>query len=67
MGTGHTSGFVVATPCFLDGRPLGLFSCTSHLIDIGGTNTSVDSTDVFTEGPYIPMLKVVDGGWQMPH
>lgn len=62
MGTGHTSDFVVTTPCFKDSKLVGLFSCTSHLVDIGGMNTTVDATDVFMEGLYIPMLKVVEGG-----
>lgn len=62
MGTGHTSDFVVTTPCFHKGRMIGLFSCTSHLIDIGGMNASTELTDVFMEGLYIPMLKIVDQG-----
>src|SRR5256885_5830540 len=36
MGTGHLNDFVVTTPCFHDGRLIALFSCTSHLMDIGG-------------------------------
>src|SRR5210317_1330695 len=31
MGTGHLNDFVLTTPCFLDGRLVALFSCTSHL------------------------------------
>ena len=62
MGTGHLNDFVITTPCFLDGRLVGLFSCTSHLIDIGGIGFGPDATDVFMEGLYIPMLKLIDAG-----
>jgi N-methylhydantoinase B len=62
MGTGHLNDFVVTTPCFKDGRLVALFSCTSHLMDIGGIGFGPDATDVFMEGLYIPMLKLIDQG-----
>src|SRR5450631_671400 len=62
MGTGHLNDFVVTTPCFKDGRLVALFSCTSHLMDIGGIGFGPDATDVFMEGLYIPMLKLMDQG-----
>jgi N-methylhydantoinase B len=62
MGTGHLNDFVVTTPCFKDGRLVALFSCTSHLMDIGGIGFGPDATDVFMEGLYIPMLKLIDRG-----
>ena len=62
MGTGHLNDFVITTPCFIEGRLVGLFSCTSHLIDIGGIGFGPDATDVFMEGLYIPMLKLIDEG-----
>lgn len=62
MGTGHLNDFVVTTPAFKDGRLVALFSCTSHLMDIGGIGFGPDATDVFMEGLYIPMLKLVDQG-----
>lgn len=62
MGTGHLNDFVITTPCFRDGRPVALFSCTSHLMDIGGIGFGPDATDVFMEGLYIPMLKLIDQG-----
>ena len=60
MGTGHLNDFVVTTPCFKDGKLVALFSCTSHLMDIGGIGFGPDATDVFMEGIYIPMLKLFD-------
>ena len=62
MGTGHLNDFVLTTPCFRRGRIVGMFSCTSHLTDIGGIGTGPDATDVHMEGLYIPMLKLADRG-----
>lgn len=62
MGTGHLNDFVVTTPAFHRGRLVGLFSCTSHLMDIGGLGSGPEDTDVFMEGLYIPMLKLIDRG-----
>jgi N-methylhydantoinase B len=62
MGTGHLNDFVITTPCFYQGKLIGLFSCTSHLMDIGGIGFGPDATDVFMEGLYIPFLKILEGG-----
>ncbi len=62
MGTGHLNDFVLTTPCFKDNKIVGLFSCTSHLTDIGGLGVGPDATDVHMEGLYIPMLKLADKG-----
>ena len=63
MGTGHLNDFVITTPAFnKKGQLVALFSCTSHLMDIGGIGFGPDATDVFMEGLYIPMLKLVDQG-----
>jgi N-methylhydantoinase B len=62
MGTGHLNDFVITTPCFHKGRLIGLFSCTSHLMDIGGIGFGPDGTDVFMEGLYIPFLRILEEG-----
>jgi N-methylhydantoinase B len=62
MGTGHLNDFVITTPCFHKGRLIGLFSCTSHLMDIGGIGFGPDGTDVFMEGLYIPFLSILEEG-----
>ena len=62
MGTGHLNDFVLTTPCFRRGKLVALFSCTSHLTDIGGIGTGPDGTDVHMEGLYIPMLKLAERG-----
>jgi len=62
MGTGHLNDFVLTTPAFHKDKLVGLFSCTSHLMDIGGIGFGPDGTDVFMEGLYIPFLKLADRG-----
>lgn len=62
MGTGHLNDFVVTTPAFRNGKIVGLFSCTSHLMDIGGLGNGPEATDVLMEGLSIPMLKLIDQG-----
>jgi N-methylhydantoinase B len=62
MGTGHLNDFTLTTPCFRRGELVALFSCTSHLTDVGGVGTGPDGTDVHMEGLYIPMLKLADQG-----
>jgi N-methylhydantoinase B len=62
MGTGHLNDFVLTTPAFHKAKLVGLFSCTSHLSDIGGIGFGPDGTDVFMEGLYIPFLKLADRG-----
>ncbi|GBQ88851.1 N-methylhydantoinase B [Acetobacter nitrogenifigens DSM 23921 = NBRC 105050] len=62
MGTGHLNDFVITTPAFYRGKLVALFSCTGHLMDIGGLGNGPDATDVFMEGLSIPMLKLVDQG-----
>ena len=62
IGTGHLNDFVITTPAFHNGKLVALFSCTAHLMDIGGLGNGPDGTDVFMEGLYIPLLKIVDAG-----
>src|ERR1700761_7538204 len=62
MGTGHTNDVCLTTPCFHDGVCIGFLACNCHLADIGGLRDLSASTDVFMEGLYLPILKVVEGG-----
>jgi N-methylhydantoinase B len=62
MGTGHTNDISLTTPCFRDDVLVGFLACNSHVMDIGGLIDRVSSTDVFMEGLYLPILKIVDGG-----
>ncbi len=58
MGTGHLFDFVVVTPAFLDGQPVALFACTSHVTDVGGRGFTADATSVFEEGTLIPHMRI---------
>ena len=62
LGTGHTNDFSLTTPCFRDGTLVGFLACNSHLMDIGGLRDLTSSTDVFMEGLYLPILKIVRAG-----
>jgi N-methylhydantoinase B len=62
MGTGHRNDFVVTTPVFHRGKLVALFSCTSHLTDIGGIGFGPDGTDVYMEALGVPFLKLFDRG-----
>ncbi|CAN5434269.1 hypothetical protein BH11PSE4_BH11PSE4_22360 [soil metagenome] len=62
MGTGHTNDISLTTPCFIDDTLVGFLACNSHLMDIGGLRDMSSSTDVFMEGLYLPILKIVEGG-----
>ena len=62
LGTGHRNDFVVTTPVFHRGKLVALFSCTSHLTDIGGIGFGPDATDVFMEALGLPFLKLFDRG-----
>jgi N-methylhydantoinase B len=61
-GTGHLHDMVVVTPTFRNGRLVGIFACTSHLIDIGGIGFGPDGRDVIEEGLYIPFLRLFSAG-----
>ncbi len=58
-GTGHLYDLVITSPAFHKGRMVGLFSCTTHVVDIGGLGQSPDGRQVFHEGLFIPLLPLV--------
>ena len=62
LGTGHLNDFVLVTPCFFKDECVALFSCTSHMMDVGGLGAGTEAPDVFAEGLSIPMLKLLDQG-----
>jgi len=61
MGTGHLNDFTVVTPTFLDGKPVGLFACTTHVVDVGGRGFGPDGRQVFEEGIRIPIMRLATG------
>jgi len=62
LGTGHLHDLTVVTPAFLDGRIVGLFANTAHVIDVGGLGMGPEGRSVFEEGLYIPIVKCFDAG-----
>jgi N-methylhydantoinase B len=61
-GTGHLHDLVVTTPIFRNGRMVALFSCTSHLVDIGGVGLSPDGRQIYHEGLFIPIMPLIQEG-----
>src|SRR5580693_357259 len=59
---GHLHDLTVVSPTFLDGRPVGLFACTVHVVDIGGLGMGPDGRQVFEEGLSIPIMLLARQG-----
>src|SRR5690349_4744091 len=59
---GHLHDLTVVTPTFLDGRPVGLFACTVHVVDIGGLGMGPDGRQVFEEGLALPIMPLAREG-----
>ncbi len=62
LGTGHLHDLTVVTPAFLNGKIVGLFANTAHVIDVGGLGMGPEGRSVFEEGLYIPIVKCFDRG-----
>src|SRR5271165_2021389 len=62
LGTGHLHDLTVVSPAFRQGRIVGLFANTAHVIDIGGLGMGPDARSVFEEGIYIPIVKCFEAG-----
>ncbi len=61
-GTGHLFDLTVVTPIFLDGDPVALFACTTHVVDIGGLGVSAEGRQVYHEGLFIPLMHLAREG-----
>ncbi len=61
-GTGHLFDLTVVTPIFLDGIPIALFACTTHVVDIGGLGVSAEGRQIYHEGLYIPLMYLAREG-----
>jgi len=62
LASGHLNDFLLMMPVFKERRVIGFTSCTSHLVDLGGTGMGPEGSDIFDEGLLIPPCKLVDGG-----
>jgi len=61
-GTGHLFDLTVVTPIFLNGKPVALFACTTHVVDIGGLGVSAEGRQIYHEGLYIPLMHLAREG-----
>jgi N-methylhydantoinase B len=62
LGTGHLHDLTVVSPAFRNGKVVGLFANTAHVIDVGGLGMGPEGRSVFEEGMYIPIVKCFDRG-----
>ena len=62
MGTGHLFDVSVMQPAFRGDQLVGFTMSVTHLSDIGGTGWAIVATELFEEGLYIPITKLVRGG-----
>ncbi len=64
-GGSHLSDVTVVRPFFHNGTLLGFGASKAHWTEIGGAKPgswSNDAADVYAEGLYIPLMKIVDRG-----
>ena len=62
QGTGHLNDIVIVTPTFRHGKSVGFFADTLHVVDIGGRGIVGAAQQVYEEGIYIPITKIIDKG-----
>ncbi|HVM78909.1 MAG TPA: hydantoinase B/oxoprolinase family protein [Stellaceae bacterium] len=62
LTSGHLHDITVVTPSFYKGKPVGLFACTVHVVDIGGLGMGPDGRQVFEEGLSIPIMPLAREG-----
>jgi N-methylhydantoinase B len=62
LTTGQLLDVTVCVPIFRRSRPVALFACTCHMVDIGGYGPGTGGTDVYEEGFQIPITKLYRAG-----
>lgn len=60
--TGHLFDITIVTPIFQHGKIVCLTASNTHVIDIGGLGMGPDATQIYHEGLFIPILKIMDKG-----
>ena len=61
-GKGHLHDFTVVTPVFRNSDLIGYFGCTAHVVDVGGRGFGPDATEVYEEGLFVPIMKLMERG-----
>lgn len=59
---GHLFDIAIVTPCFRDGRLVGLMGTVGHVSDIGGTKDALKAREIYEEGLQIPPMKLYEAG-----
>lgn len=62
LGTGHLHDITVVSPAFHQGKHVGYFGCTAHVVDIGGRGFGPEGESVYEEGLQIPHMRLLDHG-----
>src|SRR5476651_2437221 len=62
QGTGHLNDIVIVTPTYRRGEAVGFFADTLHVVDIGGRGIVGAAQQVYEEGLYIPITKIIEKG-----
>ncbi|MEM9354656.1 MAG: hydantoinase B/oxoprolinase family protein [Pseudomonadota bacterium] len=62
MGTGHLHDVTAVSPTFRQGKLVGYFACTAHVVDIGGRGFGPDGNEIYEEGLQIPIMKFAERG-----
>jgi len=62
LASGHLNDFLLMMPAFRGDMVVGLTSCTSHLVDLGGLGMGPEGSDIHDEGLLVPPCKLVDAG-----
>src|SRR5690606_9090670 len=58
---GHLNDVCVMSPIFFKGKLVAFTACVFHHTDIGG-RPGADNREVYEEGLFIPVMKLMDGG-----
>lgn len=66
LTAGQLLDVTVLYPVFKDGRAIAFFGSTIHHTDVGGYGIGAGGRDVFEEGLWIPICKLMRGGERAP-
>ncbi|XWN29593.1 MAG: hydantoinase B/oxoprolinase family protein [Devosia sp.] len=62
LASGHLHDVTIVSPAFHDGRVVGLFAATVHIVDVGGRGMGPDGRSLFEEGVLIPIMPLARAG-----
>lgn len=62
IASGHLNDFLLLMPVFRGRQIVGFTSCTSHLVDLGGSGMGPEGADIFDEGLLIPPCRLMTAG-----